>query len=73
MFPGLMAKKKATTVILGMGKKPDQEVEHEGEHDALKVIARDMIDAVHAKDEDRMAAALKAAWAECEANEEREE
>lgn len=73
MFPGLMGKKKASTVILGMHHDPEKKVENEGEHDALKVIARDLMDAVHAKDEDRVAAALKAAWAECEAHEEYEE
>lgn len=73
MFPGLMGKKKASTMVLGMQHAPESPVEDEGQHDALKVIARDLIEAVHAKEEDRVAAALKAAWAECEASEEQGE
>ncbi len=57
-------RKKTAAAILDMGKKAPVA---EKAADALQAISGELIDAVHAKDESAVAAALRAAFSECQA------
>ena len=69
MIPALMGKKKAVGLVLSGLKDSPKEGPEEGDGDALKLAAEDLIRAVASKDGSAVADALRAAFA-CLGNEE---
>lgn len=64
MIPALAGKKKAVSIIMGFGKKPDKEIKKEDydKDESLKAIASDFLKAVESKDEGALASAFRAAF-----------
>jgi hypothetical protein len=72
MFPALMGKKKAGSLVLGMGDESEPKEESEG-GDSLHTIAKEVMSAFESKSVEGLASALKAFFAECDSQEDGED